>query len=56
MLIRNLESIVGNDNKAKLKIIFNELGINEKVRAQELSVEQWRALVQNIQLSSRARP
>ena len=45
MLIKNLESVVGKQHKEKLKIVFHELGINEKVRAQELSVEQWRQLV-----------
>ncbi len=45
ILIKNLESVVGKQNKEKLKTFFRELGIGEKARAQELSVEQWRQLV-----------
>lgn len=42
MLIKNLGAVA---DKKKLPAIFQELGINAKVRAQELSVEQWRGLV-----------
>ncbi len=45
MLIKNLSSVA---DKKTLKGIFNDLGIDEKVRAQELSVEQWRALVEKL--------
>ncbi|HSR89603.1 MAG TPA: 16S rRNA (adenine(1518)-N(6)/adenine(1519)-N(6))-dimethyltransferase RsmA [Candidatus Udaeobacter sp.] len=41
MLLKNLGSVI---DKKKLPAIFQELGINDKVRAQELSVEQWRGL------------
>lgn len=49
MLLKNLESVVGKQNKAKLKTVFNELGINEKVRAQELSIKQWQSLTHQIE-------
>ena len=42
MLIKNLSAIT---DKKKLPEIFKGLGISEKVRAQELSVGQWRQLV-----------
>ncbi len=51
MLIKNLSSYGGSPagrDKKNLKIIFRELGISEKVRAQELSVEQWRSLVHKV--------
>lgn len=38
MLIKNLSAVA---DKKVLRSIFQELGIDEKVRAQELSVEQW---------------
>jgi 16S rRNA (adenine1518-N6/adenine1519-N6)-dimethyltransferase len=42
MLIKNLGSVI---DKNKLRNIFREVGINEKIRAQELSMDQWRELV-----------
>jgi 16S rRNA (adenine1518-N6/adenine1519-N6)-dimethyltransferase len=45
MLIKNLSSVA---DKTKLPAIFQELKISEKVRAQELSVEQWRQLVHKV--------
>lgn len=42
MLLKNLGSVI---DKKKLLALFQELGISEKVRAQELSIEQWRSLV-----------
>jgi len=45
MLIKNLGAVT---DKKKLSAIFQELGINEKVRAQELSIEQWRNLVHKV--------
>ncbi len=45
MLIKNLSSVT---DKKKLSAIFQDLGLNEKVRAQELSVEQWRKLVSKL--------
>ncbi len=48
ILIKNLESVVGKQNKEKLKIFFQELGIGEKARAQELSIKQWQGLTDKI--------
>jgi 16S rRNA (adenine1518-N6/adenine1519-N6)-dimethyltransferase len=45
MLVKNLSAVIG---KNKLREIFKELGIDEKVRAQELSVEQWKGLVEKL--------
>jgi 16S rRNA (adenine1518-N6/adenine1519-N6)-dimethyltransferase len=45
MLIKNLSAVVDKD---KLRTIFKELGIDEKVRAQELSVEQWKEFVNKV--------
>ena len=45
MLIKNLSAVA---DKKNLPAIFQELGINEKARAQELSVEQWRNLAKKI--------
>ncbi len=47
-LIKNLEQVVGKKNKEQLQKIFSELHLDPKVRAQELSVEQWKELVQKI--------
>ena len=49
MLLKNLEAVVGKQNKAKLKAFFNQLKIDEKVRAQELSIEQWQGLARQIE-------
>ncbi len=48
MLIKNLSAVT---DKKKLLEIFKELGISEKVRAQELSVEQWRSLAHKVKSS-----
>ncbi|MEK7131525.1 MAG: 16S rRNA (adenine(1518)-N(6)/adenine(1519)-N(6))-dimethyltransferase RsmA [Patescibacteria group bacterium] len=45
MLIKNLSSVM---DKKKLPAIFKELGISDKARAQELSVEQWISLVRKL--------
>jgi 16S rRNA (adenine1518-N6/adenine1519-N6)-dimethyltransferase len=45
MLIKNLGAVA---DRKKLLEIFKELGISDKARAQELSVDQWRELVKNI--------
>lgn len=45
LLIKNLESLFGRDNRSKLDQIFTDLGLNPKARAQELSVEKWKQLV-----------
>lgn len=45
MLIKNLSSVA---DKNKLRDIFKELNIDEKARAQELSVGEWRELVAKV--------
>jgi 16S rRNA (adenine1518-N6/adenine1519-N6)-dimethyltransferase len=50
MLIKNLLPLVGKDQKAELQTIFKEVGLSEKVRAQELSVGQWKSLVRKIEI------
>ena len=42
MLIKNLSAVA---DRQALRNLFKELGIDEKVRAQELSVEQWKEIV-----------
>lgn len=42
MLIKNLSAVIDKD---KIRNTFKELGIDEKVRAQELSVGQWEQVV-----------
>ena len=44
MLLKNLEPIWGKKNKESLRQIFAKIGLSEKARAQELSVEQWTEL------------
>ncbi len=46
MLIKNLSAVVDKD---KIRNIFKELNIDKKVRAQELSVEQWKTIVRSIE-------
>jgi len=46
-LIKNLEPLVGK-NRQVLKDIFKKIGLDEKVRAQELSVEQWKFLAREL--------
>ena len=43
LLLKNLEPFFGK--KDKLRQIFEQIGLPEKVRAQDLSLEQWRKLV-----------
>ena len=43
-LLKNLLVLDGQKNKAKFEEIFAKIGLNPKVRAQELSIEQWRQL------------
>ena len=45
MLLKNLTAIA---KKNDLQKIFTELGIDEKVRAQELTMEQWKKLVDKL--------
>lgn len=47
MLIKNLSAEVDKD---KIRNLFKDLGIDEKVRAQELSVEQWKKIVVKLSL------
>ena len=44
LLIKNLLPIVGKKNKTVLEDIFVKMGYNNNVRAQELSLENWRTL------------
>lgn len=44
-LIKNLEPVIGKKNKAVLQQIFAEIGLLPTVRAQELSLDNWIALV-----------
>ncbi len=44
LLSKNLEPFVGKENKAKLKKIFEGLNFLPTIRAQELSVGEWKAL------------
>jgi 16S rRNA (adenine1518-N6/adenine1519-N6)-dimethyltransferase len=48
LLIKNLLPIVGKQNKEKLKSVFAELGLSENVRAQELGIEEWDALIHHL--------
>lgn len=41
MLVKNLGSIA---DKNSIRALFTKIGLNEKVRAQELTLEQWRVL------------
>lgn len=41
ILIKNLENLIGKEKKQNLQQIFVNLGLDEKVRAQELSVNNW---------------
>jgi len=50
LLIKNLTPLFGN--KEILREIFTKIGLGEKVRAQELSVEQWKMIAER--LSSRS--
>lgn len=43
-LIKNLLSLLGKKKRGEIQRVFKELNLSEKVRAQELSVEQWKKL------------
>jgi 16S rRNA (adenine1518-N6/adenine1519-N6)-dimethyltransferase len=43
-LLKNLLALAGKKNKTKFEEIFAKIGLNPKVRAQELFIEQWRQL------------
>ncbi len=45
LLSKNLLPIIGKEKKDLLKAVFLQLGLLETVRAQELSLEQWKELV-----------
>lgn len=45
LLIKNLLPIIGKEKKQRLQSVFSELGLDELVRAQELSVQEWKQLV-----------
>ncbi len=46
LLIRNLEKVVGE--KKELVLIFEELGINQRVRSEDLSLEKWLSLSEKL--------
>jgi len=50
LLIKNLTPVVGKKNRPELEKIFAGIGLTGNSRAQELSVEQWKELVQKIQI------
>ena len=41
ILLKNLEAVADKKNRRKLEEIFDELGLDTRVRAQELSVRNW---------------
>ena len=45
LLIKNLLPIVGKEKKDQIKALFLQLGLSETVRAQELSLDQWKEIV-----------
>lgn len=45
LLFKNLLPLVGKKNRGELQKAFDDLGLLPTVRAQELSVEQWKELV-----------
>lgn len=52
MLIKNLAALVGKGKKGDLTDIFSRLGLSLTVRAQELSVEQWKKLAEILKNSA----
>ncbi len=48
LLSKNLEPVIGKKNKAQFLKIVDELALLPTVRAQELSVEQWKELVHKV--------
>lgn len=50
LLTKNLEPVVGKKQKDRLKIAFTELGLAPTARAQELTIDQWKALVTHFKL------
>lgn len=48
LLYKNLEPLVGKKNKEQLRKTFEDLGFLPTVRAQELSVENWKALFEKL--------
>lgn len=48
LLVKNLESVVSRENKKKLREVFDLLHFLPTVRAQELSVDDWKNLVERL--------
>lgn len=48
LLIKNLEQLAEKTDKSQLLKIFEKLGFNPKIRAQELSVDDWKNLLQEM--------
>ncbi|MEY4616194.1 MAG: hypothetical protein RJB66_1154 [Pseudomonadota bacterium] len=47
-LISNLKVLGGNTKDENLRLIFDSLELSHKIRAEELSINQWRDLTKNI--------
>ncbi|MDD2758096.1 MAG: 16S rRNA (adenine(1518)-N(6)/adenine(1519)-N(6))-dimethyltransferase RsmA [Patescibacteria group bacterium] len=48
LLIKNLLPVIGKQNRGTLERAFTDLGLPKTARAQELSVEEWKALAELI--------
>jgi len=48
-LISNLSTL---ENKEKLKKVFNQVDISEKVRAEEVSLEQWKKFIKFFEIDN----
>jgi 16S rRNA (adenine1518-N6/adenine1519-N6)-dimethyltransferase len=44
LLIKNILSFVGKDSRSKIEEVLNKIGFDTNVRAQELSVDEWKTL------------
>jgi 16S rRNA (adenine1518-N6/adenine1519-N6)-dimethyltransferase len=47
-LLSNLKALGGNASDKNLRLIFDQLGLSQQVRAEELNISQWRALTQEL--------
>lgn len=48
ILVKNLLSLIDKERKADLEMVFKKLGLSEKVRAQELSVDKWKIITNHL--------
>ena len=48
LLSKNLESIFGKSRRGEVAEIFSKLGLKTTVRAQELSIEQWKEIAEKL--------